>query len=343
MGGINKILAMDDNLLWTATGSSTIKRWRVPQRRIDRAAALILDGDMVGGPVVISDSPTTSFKPPPLGYDTTPRIGSGGSPQPSMTLNNDLSRSEVWLSSHDMEEQTTLYGIPYQSLVRLTSPNDPFTFQFSTKARDAEVATLYSAASFMSVPRHSTLRSPQHGSFQFPNAMPKSPREEVNTARADYEEREVAADASPLNSTPDEVVAGEFGLVRSIILSDRIHALTVDTAGEVAVWDIVRAVCRGKYCPEEVEAASNRGSTNSGSHNGHDAVAIRSPREALEVVRERIEGEAVVNQWASVDTKTGVLTVHVADRCFEAEVYADEVGLGHDRHFSDDVRCTLQI
>lgn len=31
--GVNKIVAMDDNLVWTATGSSSVKRWRVPGRR----------------------------------------------------------------------------------------------------------------------------------------------------------------------------------------------------------------------------------------------------------------------------------------------------------------------
>ena len=64
----------------------------------------------------------------------------------------------------------------------------------------------------------------------------------------------------------------------------------------------------------------------------------RSPREALETVRERIEGEAVVVSWASVDTKTGLLTVHLNERCFEAEIYADEAGYGPERHFGDEMR-----
>ena len=157
---------------------------------------------------------------------------------------------------------------------------------------------------------------------------------QLKSVRGEYEERELAWEAAPLCSAPDDVIEGEHGLVRSVILNDRIHALTVDTAGEVAVWDIVRAVCRGKYSPEDVASASHRES----AFGSNDGGLERSPREALEAVRERIEGEAVVVPWCSVDTKTGVLTVHLNERCFEAEVYADEVGYSHDR-FGDDTRC----
>ncbi|KAH7906675.1 hypothetical protein BJ138DRAFT_1162084, partial [Hygrophoropsis aurantiaca] len=59
-------------------------------------------------------------------------------------------------------------------------------------------------------------------------------------------------------------------------------------------------------------------------------------------VRERIEGEAVVAPWSSVDTKTGVLTIHVNERsCFEAEIYGDEAGFTQDRHFSDEFRLNI--
>ena len=71
----------------------------------------------------------------------------------------------------------------------------------------------------------------------------------------------------------------------------------------------------------------------------------RSPREALEVVRERIEGEAVVVSWSTVDTKTGVLTAHLDEKCFEGEVYADEVGLGPgpDRQPAEETRGELRL
>ena len=58
----------------------------------------------------------------------------------------------------------------------------------------------------------------------------------------------------------------------------------------------------------------------------------------MEAVRERIEGEGVANTWCAVDTKAGVLTVHMTERCFEAEVYADEVGFAHDKHISEETK-----
>ena len=164
---------------------------------------------------------------------------------------------------------------------------------------------------------------------------------------AAYEIREVAADAIPLCQEPDEVIHGDHGLVRCVMLNDRVHALTVDTAGEVAVWDVVRGACLGRFPSEEVAAASLCGSDQSasvggGSVDGRSMMERhRSPREALETVRERIEGEAVVASWASVDTKTGLLSVHLSERCFEAEIYADEAGYSHDRHFSDEMRSKL--
>jgi WD repeat-containing protein 48 len=162
----------------------------------------------------------------------------------------------------------------------------------------------------------------------------------VNTAHADYEERELAADAVPLYTVPDDVIPGDHGLVRSIILNDRIHALTVDTSGEVAVWDMVRGICCGRFLREDVAAASHRGSSTGGSSGGEKE---RSPREALETVRELIEGEAAVGSWCTADTKTGLLAIHMNERCFEGEIYADEVGFAHDRHFNDESKCLFSL
>ncbi|KDQ58057.1 hypothetical protein JAAARDRAFT_129692 [Jaapia argillacea MUCL 33604] len=320
--GINKIVAMDDQLLWTASGTSSIKRWRIPVRRSVRP----------------SSGPRASLSPSVAGSYAS-------------ALNQD---------HREVTGGDTLFGIPFESLVRLSSPNDPFTpFQGLGRGRDPEVATLYSAASVMSVPRALPSRTPLQAAFQQQQphlASSVSMRTDtmnsrvvedyalpVNSARADYEEREVAGDAIPLVTHPDDVVEGDHGLVRSIILNDRMHALTVDTAGQVAVWNIVKGVCLGKYAPEDVSAASFRGSTGDGSSVGGAAYSEQehSPREALETVRERIEGEAVVMSWSAVDTKTGVLTVHLNDKCFEAEIYADEAGYGSERHFGDEARLNI--
>lgn len=229
-----------------------------------------------------------------------------------------------------------------------------------SRGHDAEVATLYSAASVGSV---SGGRSPFNAAFQHPTTLTPSNTQRdtsrhvsmtnidsdlIHESRTTYTTQELvelASDATPLNPSPDVVITGSRGLVRAVLLNDRMHALTVDTMGEVAVWDIVRGVCCGWYMKEEVRAASICGSLDGSARSREQSSAIGdkewSPREALEAVRERIEGEAVVSAWSSVDTKTGVLTVHINERCFEAEIYADEAGFDSDKHFNDEFRSAF--
>ncbi|KAI0740004.1 hypothetical protein C8Q80DRAFT_1111397 [Daedaleopsis nitida] len=388
--GINQIVAMDDNLLWTASGSSSIKRWRVPTRRAVRAAALSTEGAM--------DSPVSS--PPPLESPRDYYMQRSGkrnsldlsgsrakSPKRSASLADSRSSSPLASRSHraslapsvtstnaaaiadldidpDREGEDTWYGIPFESLVRLTSPNDGGFGMGgpSLRGHDPEIATLYSAASILSVPR--MVRSPVQNIFSQsggPRSGSPMPNDTLHSrtrltdeniaqtaprSRAAYDIREVAADATPLRLEPDEVIHGEHGLVRCVMLNDRMHALTVDTAGEVAVWDVIRGTCLGRFTSEDVSTASFCGSDRSASVAGDtDGRSVtekhRSPREALETVRERIEGEAVVSSWASLDTKTGVLTVHLNERCFEAEIYADETGFGAERQFSEEARLNI--
>lgn len=64
-----------------------------------------------------------------------------------------------------------------------------------------------------------------------------------------------------------------------------------------------------------------------------------TPREALELVKERIEGEAVVPAWCTVDTKIGALGIHMEQgRCFDAEIHLDELSDRIEGHFKEDQR-----
>ena len=325
LGGINGIATMNDNLLWTVSSHSSITRWLVPQKRSAQASAFFTDID--GTHRRRTESPVF-FRRKDRG-----EVPSEPSTRPSTSHDADPS-----FEPYDDETDTTRNGIPYRSLVHLVSPNEPFV-GYSSRGRDPEVATLYSAASIKSVPRNNMLRSPVPATFR--DSPLRSGRTEDSflprTERTMYEERELAADAVPLHTAPDDVIVGEHGLVRCMILNDRIHALVVDTSGEVAVWDIVRAVCLGRFLRDDVAAASTAGSVAGGSNGDHE----RSPREALETVRERIEGEAVVSSWSTADTKAGVLMIHLNERCFEAEVYADEVGFAQDRRFHDESKSEL--
>ena len=348
--GISKIVAMDDTFLWVASGNSSVKRWRIPPRRGMRVSSF--------APLKSADKPGLSERSlarrrsyelslnpsrahTPISAGRTPAFRDSLAPSITTSL-----ASDNWFTQRDREDETTRNGIPFQSLVRLTSANDHFAPYIS------EVATLYSAASVMSIPqmpaarnplqsmmqRQSHADSPKRGDALLLGRLGEDAALPLSSARAEYEERELAAEAEPLYDVPDDVIVGDHGLVRSIVLNDRIHSLSIDTSGEVAVWDIVRCICLGRYFPEDVAAASHGGSVNETSSMGERE---RSPREALEAVRDRIEGETIVLPWCSVDTKTGVLTVHIAEKCFEAEIYADEAGFIPDKHFSDETRSAF--
>lgn len=295
--GINRIAVLDDNLMWTASGSSTINQWQIPQKRSKRVVEW----------------------PPPQRQSSRPSTGHG-KPPPRVSSEHSV-HSLFSQQTSPRDDGDKLNGIPLESLVKLSSPGNTFAFTHSKTSRDAEVATLYSAASVRSVPR-ATVRPlpplPHSAASRGEDSMIPT-----SLAHADYEDRELASDAVPFCTEPDDVLKGDDGLVRCIILNDRVHALTVDTAGQVVVWDIIRGVCLGKYLPDDISAASNAGSVV--SYGGADTKE-RSPREALEVVRERIEGEGITSTWCHADTKSGVLTIHLNERCFEGEVYADEVG-----------------
>ena len=347
--GVNKIVAMDDQLVWTASGSSSVTRWRVPPRRNSRLQL---------------------YSSPPLDLSSSPSLGTPGlsghrkhsasidtfatartyTPPPGSRV----SAPSIHGSMVDADGEDTLYGIPYKSMVRLISANEAFT-PYVPHGRDPEIATLYSAASVMSVPRldgrpqmPSVLQhapsfgssSPMRSDTLVSSAENTPALYPINSARNEYDDREVASEAVPLLEASDYVIRGDTGLVRSIILNNRMHALTVDTAGEVAVWDIIRAICLGRFLKDDVSAASH---SDSGSTNNGDSSKSPSPREALETVRERIEGQAVVNSWSSVDTKMGLLSVHLSDRCFEAEIYADEAGYGPEKNFGDELRCMCSV
>ncbi len=407
--GINRVLAVDDWALWTATGTSDIKRWRDPGSRSSRmTSAETQTWDSSAHPSIMETirlSPVTNG--PPVSRSSTPialfrgdsRQSTGAlsafmsandsprsaslrffdsapvaisTPSPSRVIRHSVQSIQSMASAttigDDLQENSTntLYGLPFESLVHLAPSDAAFLFKQSlSRNPDPEVATLYSATSVLSVPvqhRASQLQlrelcpplgsssspprylshtasSGSHVVTNRPGSLFQSPDSQLPDAKSpqvEYESREVAAEAKPLRSLPDDVMKGSYGLVRSVILNDRVHALTVDAAGEVAVWDLVRGTYLGYFSSVEVDNASVHGSSG-GSNDGN--TTGWSPRESLETVRERIEGEATIASWATVDTKMGSLAVHLSETtCFDAEVYADEIGFAGNPSFPDEHR-----
>ncbi|KAJ7252791.1 hypothetical protein B0H12DRAFT_1233874 [Mycena haematopus] len=312
-GGINKLVVVDDALVWTATSASTVNRWRIPPR----------------GSV-------------PPQWDL---YREGRSLAPSVLSDDDADDIE----GDDSGE--TRRGIPYVSLIRLTSPNDPFPVRSASggvgRERDAEVATLYSAASVVSVP---PLRSPLYTSNSHlgHGNMLASPLRSaglpIPSARAAYFSRELAAEATPLVPFPDSV-GGDSPTERGRQRRGRL--------------DRRRAGARKGRGAGRPDPRRERGHERGGRRVGFGAGRLCrgvsrggcsyqcggtggwSPREALERVQERIDGEAVVAPWATVDTKAGVLAVHLNERSFESEIYADEVGYAGDRRFGDEAKLNI--
>ncbi|WWD18801.1 hypothetical protein CI109_103256 [Kwoniella shandongensis] len=237
-------------------------------------------------------------------------------------------------------QRTTLNGVPYQSLVCLGLPDSPYSFGFShAHHRQEDAHTLRSGVSLNSVPRGMSdlLKpngegSPRRISFQGERGQPQ-----VNQARMNFEDREVASEAVPLRIEPDDIIAGRSGLVRSLLLNDRQHVLTVDTEGEVAAWNIIRGVCVGRFNTADVAEALHleRGMRA-------EVVVRKHSQDVLEMVKERIEGETMVITWCQVDTKIGSLVIHLEEgRVFDAEVYADDLGFEDLDGIKEDSRINL--
>jgi WD repeat-containing protein 48 len=215
---------------------------------------------------------------------------------------------------------------PLRHFPALRTPNEV------SKVQNLHPALHQSLTAHESVSAAAVLAGASHHTARFTNGPPE---EVEDAARVAYENREVAADAVPLYERPDDVIEGTRGIVRSVVLNDRWHALTVDTCAQVGVWDIVRGQCLGAFEREDIEAMMHGSSTGGNEHDERKW----SPRETLEAVRERIEGEAVVSSWCTVDNSIGNLIVHIQfPQCFNAEIYADEAGYGSKRPFDEDAR-----
>lgn len=117
----------------------------------------------------------------------------------------------------------------------------------------------------------------------------------------------------PIHHLPDETIEGQCGLLKHKLLNDRRRVLTVDSSGEVVLWDLInckRIKSFGKQNMDDVEPMVN----------------------TLEAVA----------PWCSVDVSNGNLTV-VLDpfNCFDAEMYADELDFDEPIEFREDQRINL--
>ncbi|KAF7720328.1 Uncharacterized protein PECH_003448 [Penicillium ucsense] len=120
---------------------------------------------------------------------------------------------------------------------------------------------------------------------------------------------------TPVHSAPEETIEGQHGLIKSLMLNDRKRTLTQDSAGEVVLWDLLKCVPVQSFGKRHIDdVASEINTTESISH------------------------------WCTIDIRTGRLSVILEpNRCFDAEVYADEADLSPAdlAQFRDDQRINL--
>ncbi|EFW98425.1 WD repeat protein [Grosmannia clavigera kw1407] len=117
----------------------------------------------------------------------------------------------------------------------------------------------------------------------------------------------------PIQRLPVETIEGNFGLVKHRLLNDRRRALTLDTAGEVLLWDLIR-------CKQ----------------------LRRFGKRHLEDVEPEVNTTEAVAPWCSIDVSSGNLMVVLdAYNCFDAEMYADELVLDEPFAFREDQRINL--
>ncbi|POV99711.1 hypothetical protein PSHT_13410 [Puccinia striiformis] len=405
--GIAKIVALDNAFVWTATGSSTIERWRDIPARIERRQTSSLDeawqDPLDSSPVLnLSDSrpklelqtsppdslPVLPLRSPqsvsfnldmpsstPLPSSQPPRSSTLArnlalSTPPSIIQLSPNASSSTDLPSH--RQLNELDGVPLEAMVPLFSQFDHLLH--SPEYQDPESTTIHSPTSVVSdTGGHIGRNHHTHSAMSLTSLRPSiyaglepikifspltletktdnlhtptfinpHPRPSITGTSAWrlYTSRDSAAEAIPLRDSADDLILGCSGLIKTELMNDGRHAITIDTIGRIAIWDIIGCTCKGIFDPEEVEREVDQGSSvgSSGSFSN------LSPSDLLKLVKQRIEGEATVGPWCTVETQTGLLAVHLDEsRCFEGEVYADEAELSEEllAQMKEDHRLSL--
>ncbi|KAF2401283.1 WD40 repeat-like protein [Trichodelitschia bisporula] len=117
----------------------------------------------------------------------------------------------------------------------------------------------------------------------------------------------------PIHSLPEYTIEGQHGLIKHVMLNDRRRVLTVDTAGEVTMWDLIKCI--------PVKSFGKR---------------------HLDAVFAQVNTAETIAHWCAVDTRTGSLTCTLEENnCFDAEMYADDAELEENAEFREDQRINI--
>lgn len=133
----------------------------------------------------------------------------------------------------------------------------------------------------------------------------------------------------PVQDLPEETIEGQNGLIKHVMLNDRKRVLTLDSTGEVVLWDLLKVT---------VACLSITWLT------AMQCMPIKSyGKQHLEDVLPDVNTTESVANWCAVDTRTGRLAVMLEENyCFDAEVYADETNVANLTDFREDQRSASQ-
>lgn len=144
---------------------------------------------------------------------------------------------------------------------------------------------------------------------------------EISTSEEDLDE------LVPFHNLPDATIEGQNGLIKHELLNDRKRVLTLDTAGEVILWDLLK-VSSPQSAPDTQLTSCKQ------------CVPIRSfGKRHLDDVRPEVDTMESIANWCTVSTRAGRLAVALEENyCFDAEMYADEADIQQNIEFRDDQR-----
>lgn len=74
------------------------------------------------------------------------------------------------------------------------------------------------------------------------DAEPNVAAETVTTKMSELVIEHPDFEVKPIHHLPTETIEGQFGLLKHKLLNDRRRVLTLDTAGEVLMWDLIKAI-----------------------------------------------------------------------------------------------------
>ncbi|WFC94043.1 hypothetical protein MBRA1_000670 [Malassezia brasiliensis] len=222
--------------------------------------------------------------------------------------------------THFASAPGTVHGVPLAHCVNL-APNE--TLDSLNKAGFHDLV-------------HSALRSSTVTHFHISDEQKASSLSHLTAEQQLMVERELAyaqsvvtEDVTPLSAEPTYEIRGYHGALRAVMLNDRIHALSIDTGGAVALWNIVQATCVGTMDVDRVREAAQHHRIDPRPAHEISTSPWRpqdTPSDTLAMVQNLVESDAVVPPWCSLDTATGNLTVRLEhDKIWTAEVYVEDL------------------